>query len=1206
MLVDNNDIEKTTTLQNVNKIGQKQFRISEKCFEHIKNYAEKLFSKCFHFVKESKSGKQKAKKDAFIYALSALTILSNFGVDVNDQVDMLEDAFISSELFKEKTKQKTCKIQRKHQHFTENKKQKCLGTVESRDSLCEKDQEANEVDLQHIIGMRCHYEEKLLTSKKKKTIEDRKSSLKKGIEPQKHTLMVVEEEVEESVEDEIFSEDSESYVPSRKSCKHEDLDTLLKKDTGHDDFKKTDLKTDTSGQRQRSPIRRRKSQIHFDKEEVLSKIKDFLEEQNRESQTMASPSLCLESLALALQDPSKLSKAELVLSMFEKEFSILESDPFQLIMRIRDQLDSGKLSGKATPIDKMFNLLSVLLGSETNESVAEELTSNDEGLSKMTLLEKAEFYRQKTKILQELADDVETQLKYNQAVINSQKPSQRAIWFTLQSQAEVTRECCEKIVFLYSQNAVTSKLASNIVEDFILNILDCIAILENDELLSDNEQNTVYGEIKDMFNVINLFILSSSCLSSRLQPFLHLDDDDPTVISNIQTTKQQYDLNVKLPSSYDKLIDSELLANFLTTEFLTDRYRIPLETIYTDLTGHFNDERKKMSDFEEKLRLKKKLELKARKTVMTQNLADIKKTFKDPSKHLDPNSPLCRIGRQLRAGISQLSDQVDGRFRFAEAERDIMAYETDKIQISGEHSTYESKELQKKEIAVIQARYSSTKKPLILLEEETYDLIDEGEIRTNDQQYLTKSKAGETTDDIAILPPSRIRRQNLTVESDQPFIITSTPQRSIQRQLYPLKFAQKPSRRKMLGRRTKGSHALLPEDSKTHSYEKSKHITVSSLEARAVNALRSLQDVKKQANGRLHKEARSKINPIQYSVVTSEESDSQMETTSVISSVQMMTPTSKLRSMSEAASPFSFRVFQHKPYNARKTPRNKSKSVFDLGPRSLGLTSEKDVEQKSPSVWTCFDKVLASRTVSSPISEELIRKMPKKEIPVSEQMSDKDQQSEQLGHWPLDIGEETSNQQCTAAILDLVENFNISKLVGKKLFGTLDRRQKEPINDGMKFHSGSLAAVRHLQYMLPAEELTRLLTEIKSRNPTPETIKLFENILLKAVQKAQYSGCMEAVGARGQSKILHVDLNRTRIPVKSGLPLKQSDALHSMHKKSHCRYETLARKRYQNLGLSISAHIERMQLVERIHKSIQQRANQRIQNSIEQCLSKFI
>ncbi|CAH8565996.1 unnamed protein product [Dicrocoelium dendriticum] len=71
-------------------------------------------------------------------------------------------------------------------------------------------------------------------------------------------------------------------------------------------------------------------------------------------------------------------------------------------------------------------------------------------------------------------------------------------------------------------------------------------------------------------------------------------------------------------------------------------------------------------------------------------------------------------------------------------------------------------------------------------------------------------------------------------------------------------------------------------------------------------------------------------------------------------------------------------------------------------------------------------------------------------------------------------------------------------------------------------------------------------------------------------------------------------------------PYRSPEPLYRMHREAHCRYAMLAQKGFHKQDISIAAHLARMDLVECINKTIQQRAYQRIQTSVVECLKKVV
>nr|CAH8830033.1 unnamed protein product [Trichobilharzia regenti] len=1201
----------------------RQFGLTKACIEQIIGYAEKLFGKCYQIVKESRNAKPKDRENAFVYALSALTILHNFGTVVNDHLELLEEEL----------------VEKKHKP---GKKQKKVldssATDETTDSqleledLLETEADGMTSELKRRVK-RAHKEKPSGTPKTKK-VKRRKSptelsqsestsSLKRqAIEPYKRIRKA--EEIEEGIESESLEKDIVSKEPKLKSLK-----AAVRKHVVRDDVKRAKVERDPVTGQLKVPTILRKLSPTQEREKITSKLKQFLIQQTDELHATPAPSLSLKNLLLALEDSSKSVMAEEILLLLAKEFNIDANNPDELVNRIKEQMDSGKQTDKVTPINKLFNLLSVLGGID---HLDDDKSTEIDNFSQMNTFEKAEFLRQKKKMIKGLCNDIEAQLRYNRTKINEMSASSRAIWFTLDSQAKSNRELCEKIVFLYQQNAISSQLASVIVENFILDILDGIALLENEELLLDGEDKKLYEEINDKLDILSLFGLKSDDLRKRFEP---------TLLSDVQIDERRYDLNVKLPSSYADLIERIFLANFVTSEFFEDIPRQPLEKMYSGLFAGLHEE----ITLEEKISRKSQMEEEAKKSVMTQDISLIKKTFKEPWKYLDLNSPLIQISKQLSRGIRQAADRLDDKSSLGAWERDIMAYETTKIQISGKQTTPEG--IQKKEIGII-------KMPLFSLGEE---IEDDSRIRMKGKQYISESATENIFDDTTIFPVRSHLGAMMVTGSHLPFIIARAPTQSvpIQPTSFAVRFAQKPPKRRMLGKRAKVTQSLSPIESSKHSPHVKftqdtthKPVGLMGLEPKSMSESTPTQEVEEHTYAGLKKGGWHKMEFIPHSGINLEESESKMETPSTISNIQIRTPTPRFQQVPQIVSPESYRVAQHKIHGMYKTlSDDEAKHTLWPDIQTLKFTYQKDSEKKTIGVWTWFDRILASKPVPLSSTEGMIKTQTRKNrkallsssktpYKVDEQSEQTTSEIEKLDSESIESYEKIFQYRYTGATFDFKGKFRIPKWLEQRLYEDLGnslstgikiqekdtsslppmiptrshgsmikmKKLKEPSPNKMKqFRNDLQIAVSHLKYILHPQQLTRLLIEIKSEIPTLETIKLFEKLLLQAAQKARDAKHMEEATTHELPRLSQINLEQQR---KTFQPSSLTDIGQEIRKRLHCRYETLARKGYQNLGLSISAHIARMELVAYMQKSIQQRACQRIKNSMRQCVSKII
>ncbi|CAH8832418.1 unnamed protein product [Trichobilharzia szidati] len=1191
-----------------------QFGLNKACIEQIIGYAEKLFAKCYQIIKESINAKQKARENAFVYGLSALTILHNFGIVVNDHLELIEEAFLSFEAVEEE------RIEKKHKPGKKHKKElDSSATDETIDSQLEfEDFLETETDAKTIESKRRvkrpHKEKPPGTPKTKKVkrrksptelsqSEDTSSLKRQAIEPYKRTRKA--EEMEEGIESESLEKDTVS-----KAHKLTSLKAAVRKHIVRDQEKRAKVERDAVTGQLKVPAIQRKLTPKEEKERILSKLKQFLNQQTDELHATPAPSLSLENLMSVLEDSSKSVMAEEILLLLAKEFNIDANNPDELINRIKEQMDSGKHTDKVTPINKLFNLLSVLTGVDNFD---DDKSTDIENFSQMNILEKAEFLRQKKKMIKGLCDDIEAQLKYNRTKISEMSASSRAIWFTIESQAQSNKEMCEKIVFLYEQNAISSQLASVIVEDFILDILDGIAILENEELLLDDEEKILYEEINDKLDILSLFGLKSDDLMKRFEP---------TLLSGVQIDARRYGLHVKLPSSYADLIERIFLANFVTSQFLEDIPRQPLEKMYAGIYAGLHEE----ISWEEKIIRKSHLEQEAKKSVMTQDLSLIKQTFQEPWKYLDMNSPLIQISKQLSRGIRQAADRLDHRASLKETERDIMAYETTKMQISGKQTT--PKGLQKKEIGIM-------KRPLFLLGKERED---DSRMRMKGKQYIPESVTENIfPDDATIFPVRSHVGAMMEARSQLPLIMAKAPKQSgpIQPTSFAVRFAQKPPKRRMLGKRAKVIQSLSPIESSQYSPQEKftpdthKQVALMSLEAKSRSESASTHEVEEHTYEGLKKDGRYKMEFIPHSMINLEESESQMEPPSTTSYIQTRTSTPTFQQGPQVVSPESYRVAQHKIHGMYKTLSDESKHTLSQDIRTLELTYQRDSETKTIDVWTWFDKILASKPVPLSSTEGMIKKQIRKKrkalLSSSKTKYKEDEQSEQTASEiekpdseSTESYEKIFQRRCTGSTFDFTGKFRIPKWLEQRLYEDLGsslstgikiqekdisnlpmiptrshgsktkmKKPKEPSPDKMKqFRNDLQIAVSHLKYILHPAQLTRLLIDIKSEIPTLETIRLFEKLLVQAAQKARDSKHMEEARTHELPRLSQINLEQQR---KTFHPSSLTDIGQEIRRKLHCRYETLARKGYQNLGLSISAHIARMELVEYMQKSIQQR-----------------
>ncbi|VDQ11722.1 unnamed protein product [Trichobilharzia regenti] len=404
-----------------------------------------------------------------------------------------------------------------------------------------------------------------------------------------------------------------------------------------------------------------------------------------------------------------------------------------------------------------------------------------------------------------------------------------------------------------------------------------------------------------------------------------------------------------------------------------------------------------------------------------------------------------------------------------------MAYETTKIQISGKQTTPEG--IQKKEIGII-------KMPLFSLGEE---IEDDSRIRMKGKQYISESATENIFDDTTIFPVRSHLGAMMVTGSHLPFIIARAPTQSvpIQPTSFAVRFAQKPPKRRMLGKRAKVTQSLSPIESSKHS----PHVKFT-------------QDTTHKPVGLMGLEPKS---------------------------MSESTPTQEIHGMYKTLSD------------------DEAKHTLWPDIQTLKFTYQKDSEKKTIGVWTWFDRILASKPVPLSSTEGMIKTQTRKNrkallsssktpYKVDEQSEQTTSEIEKLDSESIESYEKIFQYRYTGATFDFKGKFRIPKWLEQRLYEDLGnslstgikiqekdtsslppmiptrshgsmikmKKLKEPSPNKMKqFRNDLQIAVSHLKYILHPQQLTRLLIEIKSEIPTLETIKLFEKLLLQAAQKAR-------------------------------------------------------------------------------------------------------
>ncbi|CAL8079742.1 unnamed protein product [Calicophoron daubneyi] len=1029
------------------------------------------------------------------------------------------------------------------------------------------------------------------------------------------------------------------------------------------------------------------------REAINRNLRDFLEEQSRISGAQMSPSVSLRTLGAALQDPTQAARAEELIEILEKELGIPEEQPGILLEKLKDQLDSTP-SGKTQPFNKMVNLLSVLMTLDTEEPLEamEAAAAHDRTV---TSLQPEEVDKQRQNLLLALVDDITSQLKYEYSVLTELSPGQRGVWMTLETQADTTRECCEKISFLIQSKAMTPELASFVTSVFTMNLHDCISMLKKDSQITEDEQRIVYKQARDMMDVLNWFGLKPEGIMNTLEEYSYLGDEQ-TRLEGPQVPSQPYQLDMILPDSYMKLIGTDFFADFQTVNFVPDDTRVPLDDLYEDGSMRRTEEEGEHPSRKHKKGSRTLMKL------MTQRLSEIKKTFEEPARKMDPHSALARIGRLVMAGVRKLQEEreSEGQPTSVELEDEqkaqIFAYETGKIPITSKaFATANTLGLRRKTFPVQRRRRKVSeqgKKASVFVDKTTEHV-------TKPKEEVLPAVHGQTMRQFAqagarsvltllpgVSPKPFFEKDMLAIQESGglgmvakagPGIYTGLAQKVTPFRSEPPKGPQVKKitlageRKRMIQRRHYALVIKPPTVEKKGKKAAKKPLRdmipltppVTPFAARGMEpeeptifSLKTLTPQKEYTEGFTipEDEAQPEGEDVAYRIVSSpygpmlrpivrpatgkgmkQVAISQQETI-MMAEQGRITP---ITDLTEPTSPIGVRIARPPVEGPEGAPGSK--------------TSDK-AQFKPTGVWSWLDQILSVRerdavipgaTPKTALGKPTKGRVPKLVLNLLEQKVTR------ITHLVKDVeGTEAITKTPDALEAQLAEvRAEIERRsstqtkrphFGQSLLSSLlpgigkSRLSKPPAGEGFKpelpdrkkgqaaqiLRSTSTAtpveklpqgldlATHYLQSVVPPGRLTRLLDNIRSDHVTPDALASLEKALIEAALKAQEAQeGSETDHIRGAPRpgVIRPD-EWYKLGLRPEMSRVKRDFFRTVHKSIHCRYALLALRGYHKQDLSIAAHLARMDLMEFINKTIQQRAYRRIQKSMMDCLNKVM
>ncbi|CAH8480073.1 unnamed protein product [Schistosoma rodhaini] len=522
--------------------------------------------------------------------------------------------------------------------------------------------------------------------------------------------------------------------------------------------------------------------------------------------------------------------------------------------------------------------------------------------------------------------------------------------------------------------------------------------------------------------------------------------------------------------------------------------------------------------------------------------------------------------------------------------RNTMANETTKMLISRKNSLNKQRTSKKEEVNVIKAQHFTKYKENLM----------------NNRQHLPKSTAINLTNSI-INKPCFVK-DSLTSISEQSLFETALLTKSgpLNRELFPLTSVQTlPKIRELRKQENLGRTPSFTNLVMNFMYKKSKQFkrqnSKFNFSVETLYELSSLHNKAKQEKKKVEVNKMNRTNGLTYRKQTLETPKIQMEPSLTITSLPKIGSILTIQSTSSIISRPAYKVIQQKPHKTQKKAIKPSENPSDTDIRDF------DFNFDTQNFLQRFVKVLESNIIPSCKQEGLVPtlKLEKDNISALKPLceiywgsSDVNQGILKQPHCGLMFKQKLlmelinslsierkqlkNEKPSTLPMINILKQ-NISYQISTSK--SMNKKQEDLPADNV---NDLCRIIHHSQDKLSPKELTNLLAEIKiDHQKASNTVNL-----MYECNGRTYEG----------SKAFHVDSDKHKISVERANLLRiESHTCQPVLGKFHCRYEALARKRYQNLGLSISNHITRMNLIEEcMHKPTQQRTNQRICGSIRQ------
>ncbi|CAH8453851.1 unnamed protein product [Schistosoma rodhaini] len=518
--------------------------------------------------------------------------------------------------------------------------------------------------------------------------------------------------------------------------------------------------------------------------------------------------------------------------------------------------------------------------------------------------------------------------------------------------------------------------------------------------------------------------------------------------------------------------------------------------------------------------------------------------------------------------------------------RNTMANETTKMLISRKNSLNKQRTSKKEEVNVIKAQHFTKYKENLM----------------NNRQHLPKSTAINLTNSI-INKPCFVK-DSLTSRSEQSLFETALLTKSgpLNRELFPLTSVQTlPKIRELRKQENLGRTPSFTNLVMNFMYKKSKQFKRQNSEfnfsVETLYELPSLHNQAKQETRKVEVNKMNRTNGLRYKKQTLETPKIQIEPSLTITSLPKIGSILTIQPTSSIISRPAYKVIQHKPHKIQKKAIRPSENPSDTDIRDFDLNFD------TQKILQRFDKALEANIIPSYKQEGLMPtpKLQKDNISALKPLyeiywgsSDVNQGILKQPHCGLMFKQKL--------LMELINSLSIErKQLKNEKPSTLP--MINILKQNISYQISTSKSMTKKQEDLPADNVNDLCKII---HHSQDKLSPKESTGIKIDHQKASNTVDLMYGCNGRtyegSKAFHVDSDKHKISVERANLLRiEPHTCQPVLGKFHCRYEALARKRYQNLGLSISNHITRMNLIEEfMHKPTQQRTNQRICGSIRQ------